>query len=168
MPWLSIQVPESEMKMTYLKNKNLIYAGGRKLKYSLLKTSISPKESIENENKKIRSYGSGFAITESGLVATNAHVIEGGQRIHIIGINGDPDLKSEAEVLVKDEKTDLAILKITDKSFSSISQIPYDILDSDIKMGTEVFSIGFPKPSKFGKDKITTDGIISSVSNDIK
>src|SRR5207248_1844368 len=67
----------------------------------------------EAQPRRATSLGSGFIIDPSGLVVTNNHVIADADEITVI-LHDDTSLK--AEVVGKDTKTDVAVLKVkTDK-----------------------------------------------------
>ena len=53
--------------------------------------------------------GSGFIISEDGIVVTNNHVIEGADEITVI-LNDETEFT--AELLGRDPKADIAVLKI--------------------------------------------------------
>ena len=68
------------------------------------------KEFFEQQPRRpSRSLGSGFIIDSSGYVVTNNHVIEGADEITVIL---QDDTRIAAEVVGRDAKTDLAVLKI--------------------------------------------------------
>ena len=80
----------------------------------------------------MRSLGSGFIIDSSGLIITNNHVVAGAKDIRLKLYKKDKEY--QAEVLGRDPKTDLALLKInTDK------ELPY--LKLDVPM-TSMSAIG--------------------------
>ena len=58
-----------------------------------------------------RSLGSGVMVDPSGLVVTNNHVIEGADQVKI---SLSDKREFEAEIVLKDSRTDLAVLKIKD------------------------------------------------------
>ena len=60
--------------------------------------------------RRVNSLGSGFIIDPSGLVVTNNHVISEADEVSVI-LNDGTTLK--AEVVGRDQKTDLALLKVT-------------------------------------------------------
>ncbi|HEY8344929.1 MAG TPA: trypsin-like peptidase domain-containing protein [Bacillota bacterium] len=101
--------------------------------------------------------GSGFIFRADGYVLTNYHVIEGADRITVNLKNGQ---KYQAEVIGKDEKYDLAILKINAKN------LPYlELGDSDaIQIGQWVVAIGNP----YGLHETVTTGIISALNRNLK
>jgi S1-C subfamily serine protease len=62
-----------------------------------------PRERVQN------SLGSGVIVDDSGFIVTNHHVIEGGTDIRVVLSD---KREFEATVLLNDERTDLAVLKI--------------------------------------------------------
>lgn len=107
--------------------------------------------------RKTTSLGSGFLIDPSGLVVTNNHVIEDADEINVI-LHDDTSLK--AQVVGRDSKTDLAVLKV-----SSSKPLPYvEFGDSDkMRVGDWILVIGNP----FGLGGTVTTGIISARARDI-
>ena len=65
--------------------------------------------------RRVNSLGSGFIIDPSGLVVTNNHVIADADEVNVI-LNDGTTLK--AEVIGRDTKTDLALLKVKPTSRS--------------------------------------------------
>ena len=108
------------------------------------------------ERERVRSsLGSGVIISGDGLVITNHHVIKDGTEIKV-ALSDRREL--EAEILLKDERTDLAVLRILG------SHGPYPFLEfanSDaIEVGDIVLAIGNP----FGIGQTVTSGIISALA----
>ena len=102
--------------------------------------------------------GSGFIFNKSGIVVTNNHVIEGADEITIIMAD---NTEFTAELLGRDPKADLAVLKFDpkDKELVSVSWG-----DSDIaRVGDQTIAIGNP----LGLGGTVTAGIISAISRDI-
>jgi S1-C subfamily serine protease len=64
-----------------------------------------PREQVQ------RSLGSGVIVDASGLVMTNNHVIEGATEVKIALAD---KREFEAEILLKDARTDLAVLRVRD------------------------------------------------------
>src|SRR3981189_3244758 len=58
-----------------------------------------------------RSLGSGVTADSSGLVVTNNHVIEGADQVKI---SLSDKREFEAEIVLKDSRTDLAVLRLKD------------------------------------------------------
>jgi hypothetical protein len=148
----SIQVPEYEFQK-YLADNQLKYTGDRKVSYSLVKTVIpSNREKNQPATEATTYTGTGFAVSPSGLIATNYHVIEGGTDIVVRKMEGSVEKRLPAKVLLADKQKDLAILQMDMKDSETNSEIPYTILESDLKSGAEIYSIGYPKPNLFASN----------------
>ncbi len=117
----------------------------------------------ENDNsesqrpRRVNSLGSGFVIGADGLVVTNNHVIAEADEIVV---NFNDGTKLPAEVVGRDEKTDVAVLRVTpDKPLTAVS-----FGDSDaLRVGDWVLAIGNP----FGLGGTVTAGIVSARNRDI-
>lgn len=107
----------------------------------------SPRE------QKQTGIGSGFIISEDGLVITNEHVISGATDIKVT--IGGKDKEYNAGVVGADYDLDLAVLQI-----QGAKNLPYlKMGDSgDVKVGNWVIAIGNP----FGFDHTVTVGVISA------
>jgi S1-C subfamily serine protease len=71
-----------------------------------------------------RSLGSGVMVDASGLVVTNNHVIEGADQVKV---SLSDKREFEAEIVLKDSRTDLAVLRLKDvkeKFPTRLSPIP--------------------------------------------
>ena len=122
------------------------------------------KEYFQNENRRTPSQrpmiglGSGFIVDKSGIIVTNNHVIEGADEITVI-MHDQKEYK--AELLGRDPKADLAVLKIDS---GEINLQPIIWGDSDlIRVGDWSIAIGNP----LGLGGTVTAGIISAISRDI-
>lgn len=105
-----------------------------------------------------RSLGSGFIIDASGIIITNNHVIDEADEISI-RLHDGTELK--AELIGKDDKVDLAVLKVeTDEDLPFVSFGD----DSTSRVGDWVLAIGNP----FGLGGTVTAGIISARNRDIQ
>lgn len=100
------------------------------------------------------SLGSGVIVRPTGLVVTNHHVIEDADQITVIL----SDLSEyEADIVVSDEQTDLALLQIRDLTDRSLLHL--EMSDSDeLQVGDLVLAIGNP----FGVGQTVTSGIVSA------
>ena len=108
--------------------------------------------------RRTQSLGSGFIIDSSGIVVTNNHVIENADKISVILAN---DEVFEAELIGRDQKTDIAVLKI-DPGNTKLSAVSFG--DSDeLRVGDWVIAIGNP----FGLGGTVTAGIVSARGRDI-
>lgn len=101
---------------------------------------------------KQRSLGSGFIIDKDGYIITNNHVIE---RADQIKVRLADEREFSAEIIGRDPKTDLALIKI-----NSFRDLPSVILgNSDtLFVGDWVITIGNP----FGLNHTVTAGIVSA------
>lgn len=116
----------------------------------------------EVEKETIPSTGTGFAISSSGLIVTNYHVIAGAKNIAIKGINSDLNISYNASVIVSDIKSDLAILKVDDPKFTGFNALPYMIRVGSVDVGENIFVLGYPLTATMGEEIKLTNGIISS------
>lgn len=110
-------------------------------------------ENFPEQQFERHSLGSGFIISKDGYILTNNHVVEKATKIHIKTEGGED---YEAKVVGKDEKYDLALLKIkTKKGDTPIVSFG----DSDkLEVGDWVIAIGNP----FGLSHTVTAGIVSA------
>jgi len=107
--------------------------------------------------RHVMSLGTGFIIDPSGLIVTNNHVIEEGEHITAT-LNDGTTL--QAKLIGRDEKTDLALLKVTPKKPLPAARFG----DSDkARVGDWVIAIGNP----FGLGSTVTAGIVSARNRDI-
>lgn len=111
--------------------------------------SFAPRERIE------RSLGSGVIVRGEGVVVTNYHVIDGADEI-TVALSDRREF--DAEVILTDESTDLAILQIKPKG------VPFTVIEfsnsDDVEVGDLVLAIGNP----FGVGQSVTSGIVSALA----
>src|SRR6185369_14809944 len=108
--------------------------------------------------RRVNSLGSGFIIDPSGVVVTNNHVISDADEVSVI-LNDGTTLK--AEVIGRDQKTDLALLKVTPTK--PLKAVKFG--DSDkLRLGEWVIAIGNP----FSLGGTVTAGIVSARNRDIQ
>ena len=129
------------------------------------------KIQLENDSRKnIKTgiwtgNGSGIILSKSGYIVTNNHVIDDANEIEVELILNDEIQKFNAEVIQKDLRNDLAILKIVDEKFDGFSTINYNFKTRSSDVGTKIYTFGYPKAlSGMGKEIKVTEGIISSKS----
>jgi serine protease Do len=108
--------------------------------------------------RRATSLGSGFIIDAAGLVVTNNHVIADADEI-TVRLADDTELK--AELVGKDTKTDLALLRIKPGQ-KKLSAVNFGD-SSKARIGDWVVAIGNP----FGLGNSVTKGIVSARSRDI-
>jgi Do/DeqQ family serine protease len=102
-----------------------------------------------------RSLGSGVIVDGSGLIVTNVHVIDGADEIKVALAD---KREFEADVVLKDKRTDLAVLRIK----GAQERFPHlEFANSDaLEVGDVVLAIGNP----FGVGQTVTHGIVSAVA----
>ena len=106
--------------------------------------------------QQAESSGTGFFITNDGVIITCAHVIENGNRI-TVKIN---NTEYPAQVLNVDNETDLAVLKIDYRN-------PYHFKIADfttLNLGDRLYVLGFPLPHILTADIRFTEGSLSARS----
>ncbi|XP_006009675.1 serine protease HTRA1 isoform X2 [Latimeria chalumnae] len=98
------------------------------------------------------SSGSGFVVSEDGMIVTNAHVLSNKQKIKVELKNG---AQYDAKVLDADQKLDIALIKIEPES-----PLPVLLLgrSSDLRPGEFVVAVGSP----FSLQNTVTTGIVST------
>jgi len=115
-------------------------------------------EQNQQGQQRSSSLGSGFVIDPSGIVVTNNHVIADATDITVV-FNDGTELK--AELVGKDAKTDLAVLRL--KSDKPLKSVKFG--DSDkARVGDGVMAIGNP----FGFGGSVSAGIVSAKQRNIR
>jgi serine protease Do len=111
----------------------------------------------ERSPRRVNSLGSGFIIDPSGIVVTNNHVISEADEITVI-LNDGTRLK--AELIGKDQKTDLALLRV--KPDKPLTAVKFGESEK-LRLGEWVIAIGNP----FSLGGSVTAGIVSARNRDI-
>ena len=101
-----------------------------------------------------QSLGSGVIVDASGIVVTNNHVIKDADEIKVALSDGR---QFESKVLLRDETTDLAVLKIDAKEKFPVLALGNS---DEVEVGDLVLAIGNP----FGVGQTVTSGIVSAQS----
>ncbi|MCS0497536.1 Do family serine endopeptidase [Ancylobacter sp. MQZ15Z-1] len=109
--------------------------------------------------RRVSSLGSGFVIDPSGLIVTNNHVIADADEIYANFADGS---KLKAELVGRDTKIDLALLKVTPEPGKTLKSVKFGDSDS-LRVGDWVMAIGNP----FGLGGTLTVGVISARNRDI-
>lgn len=102
--------------------------------------------------RESRSLGSGFFISEDGLVVTNHHVIDRATQIQIVTADGR---ELEAELVGTDRQTDLAVVRVKEKG--KYPHVQFGSSQS-VRKGDWVVALGNP----FGLGGTATAGILSA------
>jgi S1-C subfamily serine protease len=100
--------------------------------------------------------GSGFFVSPDGVVATNAHVVQGQESATVITSDGKP---LQTSAIYQDEDRDLALLKVPS------SGNPFLILEdiSGVTPGSEVIAVGSPGVGNVMLANTVTKGIVSGL-----
>jgi serine protease Do len=116
---------------------------------------------IPNERKQT-SLGSGFILDKAGYILTNNHVVADADEV-MVTLNDKRQY--EAKIIGKDQKTDLALLKIKAPENGAIPSLkPVPLGNSDaVRIAEPVFAVGNP----FGLQHTVTSGIISAKNRTI-
>lgn len=114
-----------------------------------------PQQQQQQREQQQNSLGSGVIVAPDGLVVTNHHVIDGADEIAVV-LQDRREFR--AEVLLSDERTDLAVLRVRPQN----DALPYlELGDSDgLEVGDLVLAIGNP----FGVGQTVTSGIVSALA----
>ncbi|MFH1716575.1 MAG: trypsin-like peptidase domain-containing protein, partial [Planctomycetota bacterium] len=108
--------------------------------------------------RQVTVLGSGAVVHEDGYIITNAHVIEGANKVKVVFSDGR---EFPATVVGADQQKDLAILLV-----STETKLPSLSLgrSNDLMIGETVIAIGNP----YGYSNTVTSGVISAVGRDIQ
>ncbi|MFT6659756.1 Do family serine endopeptidase [Maritalea sp.] len=106
--------------------------------------------------QKSQSLGSGVVVDKSGIILTNNHVVAGAQDIRISLADGQEFL---TELVLADEETDLAVLKVKNPPQDGFVEVPF-ASDESLEVGDLVLAIGNP----FGVGQTVTSGIVSALA----
>lgn len=104
--------------------------------------------------RRQNSLGSGVIVRPDGLIVTNHHVIDAADQIKVVLNDGR---EFHAELLLSDEETDLAVLKVDPgEALPYLEPAPAGTLE----VGDLVLAIGNP----FGVGQTVTSGIVSALA----
>ncbi|MGL4763365.1 MAG: S1C family serine protease [Sarcina sp.] len=118
-------------------------------------TKTLVRDQYFNGAREQEGIGSGFIISDEGLVVTNYHVVKGAQEVKVILSDGK---EVAAKVVNYDEKADLAVVDITEHmKMPGVAKLGDS---SKLLAGEDVIAIGNPLGKEFSKT--VTKGIISS------
>lgn len=112
--------------------------------------------------------GSGFLISNEGLIVTNYHVIDDAKSIAVIfkpSVEGTTPTKTDAvsaSVIRVDQKSDLALIKVSRRP-STTMPISLGSL-ANVSVGADVFAIGHPT----GEAWTFTKGVVSQLRRDYR
>ncbi|MDD9798301.1 MAG: Do family serine endopeptidase [Alphaproteobacteria bacterium] len=102
------------------------------------------------------SLGSGVIISPDGIVVTNNHLIRGSAELTVVLADRR---EFKADILLADERTDLAVLQIKADDDMRFAALEYHNSDA-VAVGDLVLAIGNP----FGIGQTVTSGIVSALA----
>ena len=132
-------------------------AGDRYSAAEIYRRSADAVAFISAEGPEGKANGSGFLISDSGEILTNAHVVDGASEI-TVNLGGGK--QREAVLRGSDPATDLALLQVED--LGNVEPLPLGNADQ-LVVGDQVVAIGNP----FGLDRTLTTGVVSALRRQI-
>ena len=164
-------ISDKEMKKDKPKDSNADSYGDlsavnvyKKCSNSVVEIRVEQKScNIFGEFSKFQSQGSGIIIKPNGYIVTNAHVIGDCYLGISVFCDGNQKEAVSAQLVAKDDITDLAVIKIEKEGLTPVSFGN----SSSLLVGQQVYAIGNPH----GLQRSITKGIISAlnryISNDV-
>lgn len=116
--------------------------------------NINSTNAIKSNVTPAKFGGTGFAIASNGYILTNYHVIKDADSLYIQNSKG---YSFKVKAYYTDPVNDIAILKISDDTFTNLGSLPYSIKKSTTSIGEPVYTLGYPKD-----DVVLGDGYVSS------
>ncbi len=128
----------------------------RELNAQLAKNTRPGEGGFGESHTTSRSTGTAWSVA-TGYAVTNHHVIAGKSTVYLLNEQGE---KIPAIVAASDVEHDIALLRVDQ------GKLPPALLlaSSNARLGTSVFTIGFPRVDIMGKTPKLSLGIISSVN----
>lgn len=119
-------------------------------------------ETPEMHNRSFFKRGSGYIVSEDGLIVTNHHMVEDNEGLIVYIRDRDKIDTLPAFVVTENEDLDIAILKVESDNLTPLKfENP-----ENLKQGEEILVMGYPVASAKTDDMILTWGIISSTTQD--
>ncbi len=114
---------------------------------------------INNKNKNTNASqfgGTGFALSTSGYIVTNYHVVDGADSIYVQNNKGE---SFKVKTIYIDPAFDIAVLQVDDPAFENLAPLPYTFKKTNSELGEDVYTIGYPKD-----DVVYGKGYLSSAT----
>jgi len=140
-----------------------VFTGGVLTTLGSGETELHPELSVEElvqrakpavvRLKSAEKAGTGFFVTETGVIATNAHLASGEESLTVVLLDGQ---QYEGKVVYVDPEVDLALVKVEGGSFPRLT-----VSDAaTVRQGATVFAIGNPGDAMSFS---VTRGVVSAV-----
>ena len=117
----------------------------------------TPAASLEERSKKT-SIATGWPIG-NGYVITNNHVLSENPQVVLITTSGQ---RIDACAVLRDEVDDIAILEVNDATAPLPPALP--LAHSAARLGSSVFTLGFPRIDVMGRTPKLSEGVISGAN----
>lgn len=117
-------------------------------------------DELFNNEKSERSItaGTGFAVSSEGYIVTSYHLVKDFDSIFVVN-KIDSTIRYHADLIFKNEESDVAFLKINDSSFKSLQAVPYTFYKNSAGLGEYVYTLGYSK-----QDLVFGEGSVSSLT----
>ena len=129
---------------------NIVAIQGGEDTRSALERQLAPEGQKPHGSGK--GQGTGFIIHKSGIILTNAHVVDGSDDIRVRLAD---EREISARLVGRDERTDIALLQIDAEGALPVAPLGNS---ENVQIGEWVIAIGNP----FGLDHTVTAGIVSA------
>jgi S1-C subfamily serine protease len=128
------------------------------IRAEVTRQSTSPFDFGLPQERQGEATGSGFVIDGDGTILTNAHVVQGANKVTV---QFEDNKTVTAKILGQDASTDLAVLKVDP---SGLKLQPLSLGSSkDVQVGDPTIAIGNP----FGLERTLTTGVVSATKRTI-
>ncbi len=151
-----------EETQTIIKEENAVIDVAEKTSSSVVAIGVSrrvvnPFDPFSIPRREDSTIGTGFAVSDKGIIITNKHVVSGTDRYSVVTKEGQ---KLEVKKIYRDPILDLALVQIDDQAVK-----PLELGDSSkLKVGQTVVAIG----NALGKFTNTvTTGIVSGLGRKV-
>ncbi|HVX10040.1 MAG TPA: trypsin-like peptidase domain-containing protein [Pirellulales bacterium] len=116
------------------------------------------KNGVKSEAKRVNGMGTGVIVDERGYILTNFHVVDGVKKITVTTADRETYI---AQLISRDTKTDLAVIKIDSRAKLPVIDIG---TSSDLMPGETVIAVG----NAYGYEHTVTRGIVSALHRTVQ